>query len=810
MSTIPRHLGKYELQQQLGRGSVGEVWKAYNSELERDVAIKIIHTDLQADPNFLTRFTQEGKALISLQHSNIVQIRDVTIFHPQQSSETIAYLVMDYIEGQTLADYIHMTSHVGVFPPISQILYLFTSLGVAIDYAHQKGIVHGNIKPSNILLDKQNKTHFNNGEPMLTDFGLTELLGSPGGIGTPLYMSPEQARGGPANNRSDVYSLGVILYELCTGVPPFRDESSVAVMIQHINASPTPPSSINPNIPPALSEVILRAMAKDTATRFPMASLLAVAVADACSMQSILPAFSNQTAVVEQKDSPSFNAADFQASIFGDSQPMQQLSPRSSLLPARFPTPMTTPSGKLTTSQFVPTLPAQTNHAPVPSNRANIQIPTPSMKMQIPTPSMRIQVPTPSMKIQIPTPSMRMQVPTPSMKIQVPTPSMKLQMYEPLASTPPLVYPLHSTVQARERSRTNDVPLYIVVATLLLLLVVIGSALGASILLNNKGPAVDTTLAGHVFFQDDALGHNDQLRIEMQNVPASPSGTSYFAWLQDLSHHSLLLGQLRVQGDGTISYLYPGNTNHANLLSTAQNLIITAENTTSNPKTPTGNTVYQATINTAIFPYIRNILYAAPDLPGQPAIVAGLTETIQSMNDKAGSIADSLQFTHDYGLAIRQATRVIEIIDGTQYAIQSGDLPVTIPPQINTQIGLLSSPTQPGYIDALATQLDKIQKLTDNDPNFAQHVQNVRNAITNLKEWIQNIRTYDTQILHATDLTNPDLVRVALLLKSTAADAYTGRTIPPNQGPQPTLGSAGAYQAYIEAQYMAELEIKKV
>src|SRR5579859_174017 len=155
MNATPRHLGKYELQQQLGRGSVGEVWKAYDTELRRDVAIKILHTDLQSDPHFLTRFTTEGAAITALHHANIVQVHDTAIARLEETNETMAYLVMDYITGRTLAEYINATSHRGEFPPVDQIVYLFTSLCVAIDYAHQHGIIHGNIKPENILFNQQ-------------------------------------------------------------------------------------------------------------------------------------------------------------------------------------------------------------------------------------------------------------------------------------------------------------------------------------------------------------------------------------------------------------------------------------------------------------------------------------------------------------------------------------------------------------------------------------------------------------------------------------------------------------------------------
>ncbi len=257
MSTVPRHIGKYELEQQLGRGSAGEVWKGHNPLLHQDVAIKLLYPDLQSDPNFMKHFAQQGHLLTSLHYPNLVRVREVNISRPPEANETTAYVVMDYVEGQTLADYINATSHKGIFPSPEQIVYLFTSLGVAIDYGHQRGFVHGNIKPGNILLARHNTKRFEGGEPQLSDFGLAQLLGNAAGISSPLYMSPEQAKGHAITSRSDIYSLGVILYEICTGVQPFRDESSVAVMMQHINTLPTPPSLINSNIPTKLSEVIL-------------------------------------------------------------------------------------------------------------------------------------------------------------------------------------------------------------------------------------------------------------------------------------------------------------------------------------------------------------------------------------------------------------------------------------------------------------------------------------------------------------------------------------------------------------------------
>ncbi len=154
-SSNPQRLGKYELRERLGRGGMAEVWKAFDSQLERYVAIKILHADLLADPEFLTRFSREARVIASLHHPNIVQVHDFQITRSPETNTPIAYMVMDYVEGQTLAVYIRSTSRMGKFPPPTDIVQLFASVSRATDYAHQHGMIHRDIKPANILLDKR-------------------------------------------------------------------------------------------------------------------------------------------------------------------------------------------------------------------------------------------------------------------------------------------------------------------------------------------------------------------------------------------------------------------------------------------------------------------------------------------------------------------------------------------------------------------------------------------------------------------------------------------------------------------------------
>jgi eukaryotic-like serine/threonine-protein kinase len=288
MSTEWRRLGKYELRERLASGGQGVVWKAFDTQLHRFVAIKQLNAHLHADADFVERFEREARFVAALRHPNIVQVHDFLFERTSSADTSAAYMVMDYIEGPTLAEYIRNTSRKRQYPSASDIVSIFTAISLALDYAHQQGMIHRDIKPANIMLDERNSRGKPTGEPILTDFGIAKAEGSFAEttrvLGTPLYVSPEQAQGLSGDKRSDLYSLGIVLYEIMTGFPPFRGEAILAILNQHAQGTPTSPDILNPDISPQLSAVILKSIAKDPDARFSSASAMTIALAEALNV----------------------------------------------------------------------------------------------------------------------------------------------------------------------------------------------------------------------------------------------------------------------------------------------------------------------------------------------------------------------------------------------------------------------------------------------------------------------------------------------------------------------------------------------
>jgi serine/threonine protein kinase len=266
---LNKQLGKYQVKELLGRGAMAEIYKAFQPTLERDVAIKVIHPQLADDPSFVDRFHHEAKVVAALRHPAIVQIYDF------DTVDDTFYIVMEYVEGESLKEHLMAIHEQGERMPLDKALRLFRLVVEAVVYAHKQGVVHRDLKPSNVLLTAE-------GLPVLTDFGLSKIIRGErrddlvGVIaGTPMYMSPEQGSGEAGDERSDIYSLGVMLYELTTGVPPFNGDDPLDIILKHLEEPFPPPRSINPDIPPSVEQIIERALDKNPANRlYPAQELL--------------------------------------------------------------------------------------------------------------------------------------------------------------------------------------------------------------------------------------------------------------------------------------------------------------------------------------------------------------------------------------------------------------------------------------------------------------------------------------------------------------------------------------------------------
>jgi serine/threonine protein kinase len=515
---------------------MGEVWKARDTQLQRYVAIKLMHADLQGSPDFVAHFTREARLVAALRHPNIVQIHDFQ-FSGTQGETAQAYMVMDYIEGGTLASAIRNNVSKGTLWSANEIVELFAAISLALDYAHEQGMIHRDIKPANILLDRSLAGSRDLGVPILTDFGIARWHGSgstvSGFVGTPLYISPEQAQSQPVDARSDLYSLGIILYEVLTGVTPFRGDNPLGIMLQHVEEPPPAPSLINPLVSPALSAVVLRSIAKDPRERFPSATAMTRALAQAFNLP--IPALLEKPG--EKQEPLTHN-------------PLQPRSGAGSVAPHLAPTPPRT---------FTPV----TENVPEPR-----QLLASPMNKQSQVASGVNNTPTAKSS---------------------PAPSVGSQ---PSLTSPVQPLPV-GTARAGRRTFPRKWLLLVSLGCLALLLL----GFGAAVVAPHLFPAPSTTptpassaVAGRILFLSNSYapkGVFNTLQIDLTSISYPPSGLVYYAWLISANSETPTIPHWSLQvNNGAIHALYTSPAPQTDLFTFGDRLLITTEDAANTPVIP--------------------------------------------------------------------------------------------------------------------------------------------------------------------------------------------------------------------------------
>lgn len=730
MKIESQRIGQYELHQRLHQDNAGETWRAYDTVAQRMVILKFCRTDVLDTADALTGYLRRMEEVASLHHPNIVHIHNVQVLAPRSTGEPspLICLAIEYIEGETLADYIASTSAVGKTPPSAEIVQLFSSLAVALDSAHQRGVIHGNLKPTNILLSPKSEAQNRVGVPVLTDFALSKLVSKRYSNDVPLYLAPEQIKGIPASERSDIYALGVLLYELYTGTTPFRGSRPIAVMMQHINALPTSPDLVNPGVSPALAQVILRCLAKDPQRRFPNTTSLALALADALHIPSPenLRRFALSLGIT-----PSIEPLAAPAGYAG-----QQVSVADKTLPPQRP----------------------------------------------------------------------------------------------------------EALLARSRRRANRA---LVAIALFSLLFILGTGFGAMQLMH-RNAAVPVQGGGHAFFlnsgqlnQNTTQGINDELQIDLTNLPAPAAGKSYYAWLLgDIKQSEampLFLGRLTPE-QGNLHLLYRGDQQHTNLLAFFSRFLVTeddAHTPSSNPLLDQSTWRYYAALpqtpdpadalHFSMLDHLRHLLVESPELAirglhgglafwfaRDAAMVASLASTLSEAwhNKAAGAIRD-------------QIIRILDYLDGNA-AIKT-DLPASTPWLADAQIAqvpllgpapknadppgyVFQNETPPGYVYLIQTHLNGAILSPQATRDQHQLAIQINGAIDSARQSLNSVYQDAKQLFVLTDaqLLLPSSLATLDDLATQAQYAYTGQ-------PNPSTGTTqgGSLWIYNNFQRLATFDVEQ-
>ncbi|MFF3642872.1 protein kinase [Streptomyces sp. NPDC002564] len=368
--------GRYQLRDLLGEGGMASVHLAYDTVLDRQVAIKTLHTELGREQSFRERFRREAQSVAKLTHTNIVSVFDTG--EDDLDGTTMPYIVMEYVEGRPLGSVLDAAVAQSGAMPSDQALKITADVLAALEISHEMGLVHRDIKPGNVMMTKRNVVKVMDfGIARAMQSGVTSMTQTGMVVGTPQYLSPEQALGRGVDARSDLYSVGIMLFQLVTGRLPFEADSPLAIAYAHVQEEPVAPSSINRALPPAVDAIVARALKKNPNERFPTAEAmrdecLRVAQSFQAAAPSIVPGA--QTASGAGVGAAVFPPVDTSLPQNGSVQTPYQPGPYGPPTPA--PTPAPTPGygypqqGYQTPPPHNAYAPQQGAHTPPPYNLA--------------------------------------------------------------------------------------------------------------------------------------------------------------------------------------------------------------------------------------------------------------------------------------------------------------------------------------------------------------------------------------------------------------------------------------------------------
>ena len=778
MSDFQRHLDQYELQQCLRINTINEAWKAFDSQQHRTVLLTLLRFTLPTG-EAIHHFLRETCGLVALQHPHLVSVFEVRMLSRTSSTlnkNCVAYIVTDYLEGSSLAQYLQTLSQTHKRAPAVEMVQILAPIASAIDYIHQQGIIHGLIKPSSIFLSKNNTSDSLLGKPILTELGMHNTYDphqlSPNEV---RYIAPEIIQGYTDNIRSDLYSLGIILYEMCTGVLPFPGNQTEVVINQQLNVMPASPMLVNPLIEPELAAVIMQSLAKNPATRFPSASLMVAALAKA--LKVLMPQFSGQGQVENSPPAPIHKRIVLNPiPQMADTLPTSTQEPSASQSNvAQIPTsnPQMTP---LITPEISTLYQSMPNHSVDMSNKQNISSESGLSSGPIDRNLEGQSTITPARADARVTPSVR--------------------------TIPP-------SVKHKQHGS------YTALAILVVLVLLIGSGWS----LFSQAATAPKPIVGHAFFVSSGLmdltsarGIADGLQIHLENLSDPAPGKSYYAWLlagnnQKLDALPMRLGALAVQNNQT-RLDFPGDPNHSNLLSKYSRLLITEEDSNPQPVNPSPNTTtwrYAASFSLTpdpqdttnhfnLFDHLRHLLSQDPKIK-KLGLVGGLDTWLYRNTLKilewSGSARDLALSGGDTGLIRRQLVRILDYLDGAKY-VQTENLPPDLPPvlvdPVIAQVGLLEiSPTQdpPGHLKHISKHLYGITQSPGVTSEQKALALEVNKAIGNVQSWLTDLHKDAEVLIHkpADQLVQPeafplfnDMFELANKAFVSQTDPHTGQT----------------------------------